>query len=124
MKRIKWIKDNDGTVIGLVPLGKLHNKGYAALTKSDIYYLEMLGLSFTWDRLKGGQVIAHSALSPTRHLYPSRALMDAGPGEYVAFRDGDYTNMRRGNLVKLKGGKSTRRDRDYLKPNKELSQAI
>lgn len=121
MKRIKWIKDSGGNEIGLVPLGKGGSKGNAVLSKSDIYYLATLGLSFCWDRLPSGHVIAHASLSPTRHVYPVRVLLDCGPGEQAVHRNGDNTDLRRSNLVKIVGGKSKRRDRDYLKSLEEVA---
>jgi hypothetical protein len=121
MKKIKWITDSGGNEIGLVPLGKNGCKGMACLSKSDIYFLATLGLSFTWDRLPSGHVIASASRSPSKHVYPSRVLLDAGVGESVTFRDGDASNLRRSNLVKIVGGKSTRRDRDYLTPIEEVA---
>jgi hypothetical protein len=121
VKRIRWIKDSDGQEIGLVPLGRNGCKGMACLSKSDIYYLATLGLSFRWDRLPSGHVIAHASRSPSRHVYPSRVLLDCCHGEQAVHRDGDNTNLRRGNLVKIVGGKSKRRDRDYLKSLEEVA---
>lgn len=113
MKHIKFLRDENSKQVALVPLSG-GSKGCAILDLDDAYFLKSLGMSLVWDRLPNGNCIAHSTLSPTKHLYPSRVLLDAGIGESVVFRDGDNSNLRRSNLVKIKGH-GRRRDRDFLK---------
>lgn len=120
MKNVKFLRDENGRQVGLVPL-KGGSKGVSILDLDDVYFLASLGLSLNWDRLPNGNCIAHSSLSPTKHVYPARVLVDAGVGESVVFVDGDNSNLRRSNLVKVKGhGK--RRDRDFLR-RKEIELA-
>jgi hypothetical protein len=121
VKNVRFLRDENGREVGLVPL-KQGSRGCALLEKDDIYFLASLGMSsFNWDRLPNGNVVAHSSLSPTKHVYPARVLLDAGVGEAITFIDGDNSNLRRRNLVKVKGhGK--RRDRDFLR-RKEIELA-
>lgn len=122
MNNIRFLRDENFREVALVPL-KQGSKGCAVLDKDDIYFLASLGMSsFNWDRLPNGNVTAHASLSPTKHVYVARVLVDAGVGEAVIFRDRDNSNLRRSNLVKVQGhGK--RRDRDFLK-RKESEIAI
>jgi hypothetical protein len=113
MKHIKFLRDENFREVALVPLSG-GSKGCAILDADDCYFLKSLGMSLVWDRLPNGNCIAHSSLSPTKHVYPARVLLDAGVGEAVIFRDRDNSNLRRSNLVRV-AGHGKRRDRDFLK---------
>lgn len=120
---IKFLRDEHGREVALVPL-KQGSKGCAVLDADDILFLKSLGMSsFVWDRLSNGNVTANSSLSPTKHVYISRVLTNAGKGESCRFIDGDNSNLRRSNLVKV-AGHGKRRDRDFLRRKEETPVAI
>ena len=90
-----------------VPLGR---SGLEATVDYDDYQeLLALGLSPNWC-LTGGNVVTRK---DGNLLTVARIIVDAQPGEIVAYSDGDRTNLRRGNLV-LKSGYSINADRRLL----------
>jgi hypothetical protein len=112
-KEIKFLRDESAREVAIVPVQD-GRKGAAILDKDDIQFLDSLGLSFNWNRLPNGHITAPESNSPNNYVYVSRVLTGAGWGQQVAYIDGDPSNLRRSNLVLVKGH-ATRRDRDFLK---------
>ena len=117
-KTITAALDEQGRPIVRVPLGRAGNKGYATLYLQDFESLIELGLSASWNRLPKGYVTASCANAPGNAVQVARVLLDAGPYELVRYVNGDLTDLRAKNVLKLYQGAAKRRDRDYVKPLK------
>jgi len=101
--------------IALVPVD-CRGEQFATINKDDLEYLLKLGLSPTWNVLRGGYVYAVAHRATGGHVSVARVLLDAGPGQHVIYLDGNKLNLRRSNLCLSNQGWSTRRDRDFLTP--------
>lgn len=90
-------------------------KGVLEIDAKDVELLNSLGVSFAFDRSKNGYVSAPASRSPNNHVSIARVLLNAKEGESVIYKDGSPTNLRRSNLILVRGGKSKHHDRSYLK---------
>jgi hypothetical protein len=118
---MKITEEKNNTVYH-IPLGKSGN--YAAIYKEDYDYLIQLEVSKTWNDGTLGYVTAYCKSIPGTRVAIARVLMDAGEGETVRYLDGDRTNLRRNNLIKMKDCRAKRRDRDYLRLNKDKTAEV
>jgi hypothetical protein len=116
-RTIRHTIDGGGLRVALVPLGRTGEKGTAVILDDDLALLESLGLSMRWNRNRGtGVVVAPASGSSGGSVQVARVLLDLGPGENVRYRNGDPTDLRRGNLEVNPDGYAVRRDRDFLTP--------
>lgn len=110
--------DPDGTPVVRVPLAK--GKGWAVLLAEDFDMLMSLGFSARWCLNSSGSGYAyvrcgHSRKEATGKLLTiARLIMEAAAGTCVHYRDGDRTNLRRGNLYLAEDARSRGRERDVL----------
>lgn len=110
--------DEAGRKVCLVFLGRGGSKGVAIIEEQDLAFLQELGLSLSWNRMRGtGVVTAPTRKAPNSYVQVSRVLLDVGPGENIRYLDGDPTNLLRSNLEVNPQGWAIRRDRDFLSPN-------
>ncbi len=105
-------RDELARPVVIVPLQE-GTKGAAIVDQDDFEFLSSIGCSMAWNRLRNGNIVTPCSRSKTNWLLVARILTDANPGQVVAFRDGDNSNLRRSNLVVV-FGRSYRHDRAIL----------
>src|SRR5262245_25500091 len=112
-RQIGTIFEN-GIEIAVVPLGKhgQHGKAYLELSRYK-FLTEELGLSGNWTQVRG-HVCSHCPRQPGKLAMVGRVLLNTGPGQTVAYRDGDKSNLRTSNLRVIPSGKAKSRAWDAL----------
>lgn len=106
-------RDENAREVAVVPLQN-GRKGACIIDLDDWQFLISLGMSTALNRLKNGTIVTPCSRSNTNWLVVARILMDAREGEAVICRDGDNSNLRRSNLVKVVSARSYRHDRQIL----------
>jgi hypothetical protein len=117
MKAARQIKGifEDGREVYVIPLGRYGHKGHCWIYKEDFDLLISFGVSEAWN-FQNKQVTVPSAKAGGS-VPIARLLLDAKPGQVVKFKDYNGRNLRGDNL-ELIPGRSTRRDRELLTPQK------
>lgn len=84
--------------IAVVPLGKDGQHGHAFINLEDYRWLMKAGSSGNWSKLSRGYVVAPSRKVDGNNVIVARVLLRLGEREFVSYKDGDPTNLRRSNL--------------------------
>src|SRR5713101_141262 len=84
------------------------------MSKADYDILkDQLKLNLDTMQLRQGQVVVRSNSHSQHYLNVTRLILDVGPGMVTRFLNQDYRDLRRSNLVLVKGGAKSR-TRDLL----------
>ena len=103
-----YTRDADGHLIAVVPLARGSS---ATIDARDLEDLLQRGLTPNWtlNTTAGGHAYVRAQGRHGNLLMVAREVLGARPGEIVAYRNGDSTDLRRSNLHIAKGGRAKAR---------------
>jgi hypothetical protein len=108
----KWQK------LVLIPVNDDDNPPYAIVEEFDYAMLSHLGCSDYWSLNRYGEAMVWGSKRKQR-IFVKRLIVDAGPGQRVAFINANRLDLRRSNLVISFSDRAKYRDRDYIRPMRQ-----
>lgn len=122
----EFTTDADGQQLAHVALANTNKR--ATLYAEDHAWLMAKGWSPYWSLTNTGgrhDYVLANARGPRdtpRTITIARLIAQAAKGQRVTYADGDRTNLRRDNLVVVKGGGLTKANARALRPGKEAAR--
>lgn len=121
----EYTTDADGQELAYIALANTDRR--ATLYAEDFQRLRDAGWSPHWSLTNTGgrfaYVLAHArnTMNRPRSITLARLVAQAAKGQRITYADGDRTNLRRDNLLIVKGGGSSKTHTSALSPSKNAA---